>query len=580
MTVPRFLAFKAEPARLQAFLAGLVPGERASQRLNRELDRPDLVVFTSPETPLVRMQDDQGIIVGRLYSRASCSRVNRLDNAASGAAGATGGKSLLEDNWGNYVSFVCAGGGVTVLRDPSAAVPAYFAMVDGILVYFSDLVVCDDLGIAERQVDEEYLRQWLTFPGLRTHRTGLAGVTELVPGSAHSLRSGGSRMENAWTPWTVMQSRPRLVSFEAAARAVRSTVGKTVAAQLKDREPLALELSGGLDSAIVAAALAKSGILLPAVNFATRSPDGDERDYARAVARHLGLSLTEIEEGSDILDLRPPARTALRPLLSPLLQPLNRTLCAFAREAGVAGLVTGGGGDNLFCYLTTAAPILDAARERGPAGAIEATLNVASVTESNVWKAARFALRKWAARRRRPPWKRDERFIAPGGLAARMDAHPWLDAPRNALPGKLEHVNSILRAHHYMEPEHPTGEAIIHPLINQPLMELCLSIPTWLWIHGGRNRAVARQAFSDRLPAAAINRRTKGRFESMCARGFEENRTRLANLLLEGELARRELILRDQVERYLKGSGPAPDDDYFRLFDLASLELWLRGRVA
>lgn len=579
MTVPRFLAFAGERHKLRALLAQLIPSGGTSQRLNRELDHPSLVVFAPPETPLVRMENGQGLVVGRLYSRDSCARLEQLDTDASEAAAATGGKSLLDGCWGNYVSFACAGGAVTVLRDPSAVVPAYFAMVDGVLAWFSDLSVCADLDIGERPVDEDYLRQWLTFPNLRTHRTGLAGVTELVPGTAHHLGPAGPRIEIVWTPWMAMKSGPRPASFEAAVRAVRSTVGRTVAAQLKDRGPLGLELSGGLDSSIVAAAMANAGILLPAVNFSTRSPDGDERDYARIVARHLGLSLKEVGEDADLLDLRPPPRTAIRPLLSPVLQPLNRALCGFAREAGVEGLVTGGGGDNLFCYLTTAAPVLDAAYERGPMGAVAATRNVACVTGSTIWKVARFAIRKWAGQRRRPPWKRDERFVGPDGLAPQMDAHPWLDAPPGARPGKLEHVNSLLRAHHHMEPEHPTGEAIIHPLINQPLMELCLSIPTWLWVHEGRNRSVARQAFADRLPAAAINRRTKGRFESMCARAFEENRGRLADLLLGGELDKRRLILRDPVERYLRGSGPAPDDDYFRLFDLVSLELWLRSRA-
>lgn len=579
MTVPRFLAFAGEPHRLRSFLTRLVPGERSSQRLNRELDRPDLAIFTTPETPLVRMEGESGLIIGRLYGRDSCARLERLDHAASPRVAATGGKSLLADFWGNYVAFIDADGEVTVLRDPSASVPVYSAAVEDISVWFSDLAVCEDLRIADRPVDEEYLRQWLTFPNLRTHRTGLMGVAELVPGSVHHLKRDGSRTEAAWTPWTAIQSNPRLTSFEAAAGAVRSTIVRTLAAQLRDRGTLGLELSGGLDSSIVAAALANSGILLPAVNFATRLPDGDERDYARTVARHLGLSLTIVEEEGGPLDLRPPARTALRPLLSPLLQPLNRALCAFARRAGVEGLVTGGGGDNLFCYLTTAAPIVDAARERGPAGAIFATRDVAAVTGCTFWKAGRFALLKWTRQRRRPPWKRDERFVGPKGLAAQMDPHPWLDAPRSALPGKLEHVRSIVRAHHYMEPQHPTGESIIHPLINQPLMELCLSIPTWLWMQGGRNRSVARQAFANLLPPETINRRTKGRFESMCARAFEENRGQLADLLLGGELARRGLILTDEVERYVRGSGPAPDDDYFRLFDLASLELWLRSRV-
>lgn len=50
-------------------------------------------------------------------------------------------------------------------------------------------------------------------------------------------------------------------------------------------------------------------------------------------------------------------------------------------------------------------------------------------------------------------------------------------------------------------------------------------------------------------------------------------------LLLDGELAARRLIEVSAIESYLKGTGPARDEDYFRLFDLASLELWLRART-
>ncbi len=584
MTAIRFLALAGAPERLRTFLQRVRPGHRSPQRLNRELDRPGLVVFTSPETPLVRLSkdalgSDRGLIVGRLYRRDDCAAVERLGEGESRTIIDTGGGSLLHNWWGSYACFLDDGTGATVLRDPSAAVPVYCATVDDVRIWFPDLAACEDVGIADRPIDAEYLRQWLTFPNLRTARTGVQGVTELLPGTAHHLKGDELETRNLWTPWRSIGSSSPPADFAEAAQAVRSTVTRTIAAQLKDRGGFGLELSGGLDSAIVAAALAAAGITLPAVNFSTRSADGDERDYARAVADHLQLSLSLVEEDLGPLVLRPPARTAIRPQLSPVLQPLNRALCRFADDAGLSGLVTGGGGDNLFCYLTTTAPILDALRDRGPGGAFRATRDMAAVTGSTLWKAGRYALRKRARQHRRPAWKRDERFLAPNGIARSRDTHPWLEAPPGAHAGKLEHVGSMLRAHHYMEPEHPTGEAILHPLINQPLMELCLSIPTWLWIHGGRNRAVAREAFADLLPAATINRRTKGRFESMCARAFEQNRAQLADLLLGGVLAGRGLIQTDQVELYCAGTGPAPDDDYYRLFDIASLELWLRARA-
>src|SRR3546814_19190936 len=50
----------------------------------------------------------------------------------------------------------------------------------------------------------------------------------------------------------------------------------------------------------------------------------------------------------------------------------------------------------------------------------------------------------------------------------------------------------------------------IAPLLSQPIVELCLSIPTWHWIADGRDRAVAHAAFSNRLPRTINVRQQKG----------------------------------------------------------------------
>lgn len=63
----------------------------------------------------------------------------------------------------------------------------------------------------------------------------------------------------------------------------------------------------------------------------------------------------------------------------------------------------------------------------------------------------------------------------------------------------------------------------------------------------------------------------------MCARAYDGSRAKLANLLLEGELAKRSLLDRARLEAYLRAPGRPPDDSYYRIFDLVSLELWLRS---
>ena len=110
-------------------------------------------------------------------------------------------------------------------------------------------------------------------------------------------------------------------------------------------------------------------------------------------------------------------------------------------------------------------------------------------------------------------------------------------------------------------------------MLSQPVVELCLAVPSWDWVAGGQDRAVARKAFASHLPAEVVWRRNKGRLETMCAEAFLAQRHALAPLLLEGWLARAGLIDRERVEAYLDRERIGADYDYFRLLELADIEL-------
>lgn len=570
-----FIALAGEPSRLSALLSTIYPNRLTSPRLNRVLDCPDLIVFAAPETPILPLDEQRGLIIGRMFNRDDSRPRERLTVSQGRHAAWSGGRTLLAESWGQYVALLRDEGAVTVLRDPSAGVPAHHFRRDDVDIFFSDPELGQEFGVHSRPIDEDFLRQWLSFPFLRSSRTGLIGVTEILPGTARTLRAGGVGDAALWTPWQHATGGPQ--NFDEAARQVRVCLLATVPAQLRTGEPPILELSGGLDSSIVAACLGTAGLPFLAANFVTRMADGDERDYAGAVAEALGAPFQTLEEDDLPLDLDPPGTFRLRPPLSPVLQPLHRAFRGMAQCARAGTFATGAGGDNLFCYLTTASPALDAYRDRGPRQGLSTLFDIAARAECTIWTAAAFALRKRRSLARRSAWQRNARFLAENALAGLPDPHPWLDAPPDSRPGKIEHVASLVRAFHFLDPDPAAPQDCIHPLLNQPLMELCLGIPTWLWVKGGRDRAVARAAFAGLLPEKILNRRTKGRLESMCARAYDDNKGRLSTLLLDGALAARGLLDLSELRAYLEAPERARGDAYFRVFDLVSLELWLRS---
>lgn len=458
--------------------------------------------------------------------------------------------------------------------------PAYHREVDGLTVYFSDLRTASELGAEPSEADPDFLAQWLVYPQLRTERTGARDTRELLPGIQRTISSQGASTSVVWSPWQFAGAERQILDFEGAAERLRRTALQAIPAQARGRGKLLLELSGGLDSSIVAAALKAGRVPFESLNFATRTAEGDERRFARAVAAATSNQHLEIEETDAPLELGLPEHRRLRPGVSAVVAPLHRQFALRGESLGAEAFVTGAGGDNVFCYLTTAAPVVDSWRSLGHAAALTDTLrDVSELCGCTSWTTARFALRKavraiWGTN----AWRREQDFIRPEAAPSAPEPHPWLYPPEDALPGKLEHIAALIRIQHLIDPEtRLSALPFVHPLIAQPLVELCLQIPTWLWVRGGHNRAVARHAFRGLLPAEVVDRRSKGRLEGMCLRSYLRHRADLAELLLGGLLRQAGLLDPDSVEDYLEREGPPGDARYYRLMELVSAELWLRS---
>jgi asparagine synthase (glutamine-hydrolysing) len=115
-------------------------------------------------------------------------------------------------------------------------------------------------------------------------------------------------------------------------------------------------------------------------------------------------------------------------------------------------------------------------------------------------------------------------------------------------------------------------------LLAQPVIEACLSIPSWLWFDRGRDRAAARHGFSGLLPASVAWRRSKGAMDSFIVELFEANRARLKPFLLDGLLAGSGLVERDAIAAILDDTAPVRGLAYARVMQFADVEAWLRSR--
>jgi asparagine synthase (glutamine-hydrolysing) len=339
-------------------------------------------------------------------------------------------------------------------------------------------------------------------------------------------------------------------------------------------------VSGGLDSSIIAAALARAGCEPQCMTVATRHPEGDERDHARALCSALELPLHEAQFAAAHVDPRRPSGPAPpRPIGEPFLQSYDHLARGVADGQGIGTLFRGNGGDAVFCFMQNAIPIVDRLLVEGPRPALWKTVgDVCRMTESSLSTVLWAALRKAIAGPTSSANREDGRFLLPAaGSGSAHAGHPWLAPRRGVPPGRATHVQWVVRVQRFAEGNrHEADLDLICPLLAQPIIELCLSIPSWEWIAGGINRAAVRSAFADILPQSVLERTTKGGPDAFCIELLDAYRDVIREQLMDGLLAANGVIDRRAVERSLSYLGPPRDNDYLRLLALADAEAWVR----
>src|SRR5262249_37010397 len=133
--------------------------------------------------------------------------------------------------------------------------------------------------------------------------------------------------------------------------------------------------------------------------------------------------------------------------------------------------------------------------------------------------------------------------------------HPWLREVRRVPPGKLWMLSTLhLESYAEIPYRRPGDVPLVAPFISQPLIELCLRIPTYLNVDAGRSRAVARRAFSDVLAPEILSRTTKGTCGLWLKGAIDRNQRFIRDYLMDGLLVKKCVLDRRKLEAVLPGS--------------------------
>jgi asparagine synthase (glutamine-hydrolysing) len=322
--------------------------------------------------------------------------------------------------------------------------------------------------------------------------------------------------------------------------------------------------------------------VVAAVNQYAPQAEADERTWARAACGHAGLPLLEVEkpEARIAVEDFTGLATGVRPAVAGLDVVRDRMLVATAGELGVDAIMTGQGGDGVLFQMPSALVAADLLAEEGlKAFADPRVAELCRWLRRSAWSVWREALRP----SRGPASDATHLWGPRARVAAAGPAHPWLDGIADLPPGKqvqLEYLTFCQAK--YGRSLRSRALTLLHPLLSQPVMELCLSIPSWELVRGGRDRGLARDAFASLIPAVVAERRSKGELSTLYTRRVAASLDVLRPLLLDGVLAEAEILDRAAVDAALTPEGLIWRGDGLRLLHAAAVEAWVRhwqGRV-
>lgn len=526
-------------------------------------------------------EDTAGILIfGQIFRRGEQRPAPQLSQMEAREIVATRGTAAIDKFWGCYVAIVASPNGPTdIIRAPFGNLPCYFSSCEDGLFIASDVDLLIRSCGSKPGVAWEALAAQLIAGEIRRPETCLDGIFELGPGDRLSVSKTVSRA-TLWDPWRYTARERRIDDREQAASMLSDEVCDAVAARTHGAIGTVLLLSGGLDSSIVAASLARAGRECTALTMVTRAVGGDERSHAQSVADHCGIPLRAIIRDTAMVDVTRSAAAALPyPVERSFSQATMAAASEIATETGAQLIVHGGGGDNIFCALQSAAPLADLIAAGGlDRRALAVARDIAAIAQATTFAVARQALHRLLFRGPNYRWPPNLELLSPAAAADAAIAlcHPWLAAPQNAQAGSAAHIALILGALSVVQGagygNSPPSAAV---LLAQPVIETCLTIPSWLWFERGRNRAVARRAFEPLLPHATAWRTSKGAMDSFIVELFEANRATIRAMLLDGWLAKHGLIDRNAVARILDEPAPVRGQQYGRIMQFADTEAWL-----
>ncbi|HAC64509.1 MAG TPA: asparagine synthase [Cyanothece sp. UBA12306] len=404
------------------------------------------------------------------------------------------------------------------------------------------------------------LRDYLTCSFVPGENTLWKGVKELRPGSILTLPTG--KIDYYWQPEQNIKYSRQPLEFHS--NRLRQDLEQIITEYLPKKQPIGIYLSGGLDSSCITALCAKlhqEKIHTYSIHFGEECPN--ELEFSTLVATHY-------QTEHHILEITPQKMwdnlpITLANLDDPIGDPLtvpNYLLAQIAQENSQV-ILNGEGGDPCF-------------------GGPKNQPMILSQLYSN------FSLNSNLINNYLTSFKRC--FVDLPNLL-KPDIYHQLEPEKSVfiddLTSSNEFVNRLMLlnikfkgADHILTKVNNLTRSVnligLSPLFDQRIVQLSMEIPPQYKLKGTEEKAVLKQAVTDLLPEAIINRPKSGMRVPVQYFFYRYWRNKAKRLLLSRKAKIADYLNQDLIKEWLNYRGDVWGRYGLKLWLLVSLEIWLR----
>lgn len=498
---------------------------------------------------------------------------------------------------------------LTLARDRLGQKPLYYMhdTARGLFAFASELKALRETPGFDRTVDPVAIDHFLTYQYVPHPMCIFRSVRKLPP--AHTLvfdpARGAVTLRRYWRP--EFRADPS-ASFAAVREDLRAELAAATTMRLVSDVPLGAFLSGGLDSSVTVALMARA-MRQPVRTFSIGFDNAryDETRYARMMARHCGAAHTEET-------VRPQALEILPKLVHHYDEPFGDSsaiptyyVSRMARRHVTVAL-TGDAGDETFAGY----PRYSAARLGQIFDALPAPLR--RMADLPLWKRMPVSVEAKTLRRRlqrlmlsmgRSP---EDRYLAwitmfTDAMKATLCTDGFRDATRDCEPreflasyyrelpeGDFVHRTTYVDLMTYLPCDLNVkvdlasmahGLETRSPFLDHKVVELAGRIPMRYKLRmtptGMRGKFILKEAFGDMLPRPILARRKMGFGVPIAAWFRGELKEMVRDVLLSRDSLERGYFVPAEVRRVVEEHTEGRSDHGYRLWYLLMLELWHRA---